>query len=241
MVAPLCFFVLVSTSSGALDEALEATEPPRTLRAAFTVELTSDKASRVFDFDPRAPEGGRWRLVEAVGEDGDLDQAASIWGAEPAPDGRLFPDDLRPSFGQAVEVDDKGLAWQIDFRHRPSANDTEFDKWAIERLSASAWLDPATNRFLRLDYSLPAPVRGPEGGRLTKFDQSWFLETEPTYGLSVVTAFSIDVEARAGFKTITRGYSAQVTRAELFFSSDEAEAEFLSSQLDAPGQATSPR
>ena len=58
------------TGGGPMDAALRATEAPDSLRAAFTVEMTSAKASRTYTFDPREPEGRRWRLVIATGEDG---------------------------------------------------------------------------------------------------------------------------------------------------------------------------
>jgi hypothetical protein len=73
------------TGAGPMDAALRATEAPETLRAAFTVEMTSAKASRTYTFDPREAVGRRWQLILARGEDGDLDQAAAAWGAETAP------------------------------------------------------------------------------------------------------------------------------------------------------------
>lgn len=226
MLLALAALFLAFTDDGPIDDALAATETPGALRAAFTVELSSDGARRVFSFDPRRAAGERWRLETAEGEDAELDLAGASWGAEAAPDGRLFPDDLRASFGQRVQVEDLGSAWRVAFRHRPSANDTDFDVWALERLSAKAWLEPETRRFLRLEYTLPRAVRGPDGGRLTRFDQTWFLETEPRYGLSVVTAFSVRLEAKAAFKTIRRAYRARIISADLFFASDDAEAAF---------------
>ena len=124
------------TGTGPMNEALQATEAPEALRAAFTVEMTSAKASRTYTFDPREPDGRRWRLILASGEDSDLDQAAAAWGAEIAPDGRLFPDDLRASFGEEVFVDDLGPAWRLKFQHAPSANDNALDIWAAQRLQA---------------------------------------------------------------------------------------------------------
>ena len=147
----LSFAFPLVTGAGPMDSALRATEAPETLRAAFTVEMTSSKARRTYTFDPREPEGRRWRLVIAAGEDADLDQAAAAWGAEIAPDGRLFPDDLRASFGAQVDVDDLGPAWRLTFQHAPSANDTALDVWAMQRLRAEAWLEPMNGRFLRID------------------------------------------------------------------------------------------
>ena len=89
---------------------LRATEAPESLRAAFTVEMTSSQSDAAPIRSTRASRTaavGAW-LLQRQGEDADLDQAAAAWGAEIAPDGRLFPDDLRASFGETVHVDDLG-------------------------------------------------------------------------------------------------------------------------------------
>lgn len=219
------------TGAGPMDSALRATEAPPTLRAAFTVEMTSSKARRTFTFDPREPENRRWRLVVASGEDADLDQAAASWGAEIAPDGRLFPDDLRESLGARVSVDDLGAAWRLTFQHAPSANDNALDVWATQRLQAQAWLEPLDGRFLRIDYTLPRPVRGPKGGRLTKFEQSYLLNTEPEWGLTYISQFALNFEAKAPFRTIRQDYKAEITQATFFFASPELEQQFVSANL----------
>ncbi|MCR9078566.1 MAG: hypothetical protein NXH78_05650 [Hyphomonadaceae bacterium] len=228
-VLSLAFPLIVGT--GPMDEALRATEAPESLRAAFTVEMSSAKASRTFSFDPREPDGRRWRLIIARGEDADLDQAAAAWGAEAAPDGRLFPDDLRASFGETVYVDDMGPAWRLKFHHAPSANDNALDIWATQRLQAEAWMEPLNGRFMRIDYTLPRPVRGPKGGRLTRFEQSYLLEAEPEWGLSYVSQFRLNFEAKAAFRTIRQNYTAVITEATFFFASPELEQHFVSAQL----------
>ncbi len=228
MLIALATSFILTTTTGPVDAALEATEAPNTLRAAFTVELTSYRgASRVFHFDPRLEEGRRWQLISETGEDSDLDLFAATWGAERAPDGRLFPDDLRASLGTNVNIEDLGAGWRVRFHHTPSANDGELDVWAAERLDATAWLDSTGDRFLRIDYVLPAPVRGPDGGRLTRYEQSYFLETEPRYGMSIVTALTFDIEARAALQPIRRGYTAQLRDLDIFFANKDAERSFL--------------
>lgn len=227
MSAALALMFPLITGSGPMDEALRATEAPPTLRAAFTVELSSPKAVRIYEFDPRLDPDARWRLVSAQGEDGALDEAGAAWGAELAPDGRLFPDDLRASLGQIVEAQDLGAAWRVRFDHIPSANDTELDAWAVSQLRAEAWLEPLDDTFLRLDYTLPASVRGPDGGRLTRFEQSYLLEREPAWGLSYVSQYSLSFEAKAAFKTVRRDYRATITEATFFFASSSAEQQFV--------------
>jgi hypothetical protein len=222
------------TGSGPMDEALSATEAPKTLRAAFTVELRSDNARRVYAFDPRKTGAERWQVVDWQGEDDELEEVAANWAAESAPDGRLFPDDLRASLGRSVQVNDEGHAWQISFRHTPSKNDGEFDVWAAQRLQATAWLDPVGERFLRIDYMLPKPVAGPEGGTLTKYNQSYFLRTEPRWGMSYVSGFSIELEARAAFRKIERRYSANIVKVDFFFASAEAQKAFEDDRAAKP-------
>ena len=226
MILALLLTFALMTGTGPMNAALSATEAPTTLRAAFTVELESDTARRVYAFDPRKTGIQRWQVIEWTGEDEELETVAANWAAEASPDGRLFPDDLRASLGQQVMVDDMGPAWRISFRHRPSQNDEAFDVWAAERLNATAWLDPVGERFLRIDYALPRPVDGPEGGKLTRYNQSYFLRSEPRWGMSYVSGFSIELEARAGFHTIRRHYSARIVDTEFFFASAKAEAEF---------------
>ena len=221
----------LATGSGPMNSALQATEAPTTLRAAFTVELQSYHARRVYRFDPRKKGPARWTALAWEGDDEELDTVAAEWAHETAPDGRLFPDDLRASLGPQVTVDDKGAAWKVSFHHRPSSNDGAFDVWAAERLRATAWLDPVGERFLRIDYTLPNPVAGPEGGTLTRYDQSYFIRTEPRWGMSYVSGFSIDLQARAAFRTIDRRYSANIVKAEFFFASNEAQQEFESVHL----------
>ncbi|MEM5516908.1 hypothetical protein WNY37_08095 [Henriciella sp. AS95] len=231
----------LSATSGPVDAALKSTETPDTFRAAFTVTLKSPKAVRTFSFDPREQGANRWSLLEASGEDDDLDEAVAAWASEPAPDGRLFPDDLRPSIGQRVNVQDFGAAWRVRFRHKPSINDGELDVWIAERVNADAWLDPVSGKFLRLDYSLPRSVRGPDGGRLTKFEQSYFLESDPEWGLSYIAAYTMGFEAKGGFQTINRNYTATVTSIEFFFSSPEAEEKFEAQQHHTTGRALANR
>lgn len=220
----------MATGTGPMHAALEATEAPETFRAAFTVELSSVHARHVYSFDPREPLGRRWQLISRQGEDAELDAVAASWAGEAAPDGRLFPDDLRACLGQTVMVETDDNAWRVAFRHHPNHNDTEFDRWAAERLQATAWLDPVGERFLRIDYALPRPVSGPTGGKLTRYNQSYILRTEPRWGFSYVSGFTVELEARAAFQRIKRRYEARVTDVQFFFASDLAEQEYLAAR-----------
>jgi hypothetical protein len=215
------------TGVGPMDAAVRATEAPDTFRAAFTVEMFSDTAVRTYTFDPRLPTGERWALVFAEGEDSALDDAGAAWGAEAAPDGRLFPDDLRASLGETVEVEDLGGGWRLGFEHAPSANDSALDIWATQRLRASAWLEPVQGRFLRIDYTLPKSVAGPRGGKLTRFEQSYLLDIEPEWGMSYVSQFKLEFEAKAAFRTMRQSYTAIISDATFFFASSAAEDQFV--------------
>lgn len=226
-------------AAGPMDAALKATEAPPTLRAAFTVELVSPKASRTYRFDPRLEGDQRWQLTAAIGEDSALDDAGAAWGAEIAPDGRLFPDDLRASLGERVTVDDLGAGWRLRFRHTPSENDTELDVWATQRLQAIAWLEPEMGRFLRIDYSLPRPVRGPNGGRLTHFEQTYLLENEPVWDLTYVSRYRLSFVAKAGPRTIRQSYEATVQEANFFFANEDAREAYVTAQT-SPERSNTP-
>lgn len=222
--------ILIASDAGPLDGALRATEAPKTLRAAFTVRLESQDAYRVFSFDPRLAPRERWRLLEEAGRSDELDEVAASWGAEVAPDSRLFPDDLRASLSRTVAAEDYGSAWRIDFNHRPSLNDGELDVWAAEQFRSTAWLDPVSDRFLRIDHDLPQPVTGPGGVRLTRYSQSHFLESDPQFGLSFISGIQVDFEARAAFRVMTRRYEARIEEVEFFFASAAAAQEFVSAR-----------
>ena len=67
---------------------------------------------------------------------------------------------------------------------------------------------------------------GPRGVRLMRYSQSYFLETDPSYGLSYVSGLAIQLEARVSFQTVQRAYSARVLEVEFFFASAADQAEF---------------
>ncbi|MCI4644753.1 MAG: hypothetical protein MRY64_08235, partial [Hyphomonadaceae bacterium] len=185
----------------------------------------------IYHFDPRLVEAERWQLVAEQGENDELDVVGAEWGAEAAPDGRLFPDDLSASFSGQVEAEDLGGAWRVRFDHRPTLNDSEFDAWAAQHLNATLWIDPASDRFLRLDHDLPDPVQGPRGVRLMRYSQSHYLATDPVYGLSYVSGLTVELEARAAMRTVHRAYSARILDVELFFASAADQAAFQKSRL----------
>ena len=81
---------------------------------------------------------------------------------------------------------------------------------------------------------LPKPVAGPEGGTLTKYNQSYFLRTEPRWGMSYVSGFSIELEARAAFRKIERRYSANIVKVDFFFASAEAQKAFEDERTAKP-------
>ncbi len=213
-----------------VQDALWASEAPPGLRAAFTVELTSSDARRIFRFDPRLSEDQRWYLVETDGEDAGLDRIAASWGNMPAPDSRLFPDDLRASLGRDLKLDDHGAAWRIVFQHTPSENDSDLDIWATQHLRAEAWIDPVRRHFLRLDYKLPRPVAGPDGGRLLSFEQTYLLDLAPLWGLSFVTQYRLKFEARAAFRLVRQEYLAVISEATFFFANAETQSAYLAEQ-----------
>jgi len=227
MLLPLLSLFAFLQLADPIEAALQASDAPKSVRVAFEVELKSDDAVRGFRFDPRLEPEDRWQLIYATGEDNYLDEISAAWGAESAPDGRLFPDDLRESLGDNVVVEDLGAAWKLSFKHAPSRNDGEFDRWAAEQLEATAWLTPETGRFIRIEYALPRPVNIPEGGRLLQYSQSYVLEPDPTYQLSLITSFQLKLEARGVFRKEQRSYGMSTRNVEVFFATPEDEALFF--------------
>lgn len=234
MILPVLSLFAALQLADPVEAALQATEAPKSVRVAFEVELRSPTAVHVYAFDPRLEGAERWRMVSHAGEDAYLDEVGANWAVEVAPDSRLFPDDLRVSLGINTRPVDVGAAWKLSFKHAPSANDGTFDIWAAENLRATAWLSPEDGRFLRIDYMLPRPVRLPEGGRLMRYDQSYLLEADPVFGFSLITAFSVDLEARGGFRTERRSYSMSARNIEVFFANPEAQAQYIAA-LAPPG------
>ncbi|WP_084417833.1 hypothetical protein [Henriciella litoralis] len=207
----------ISAETGPVSDALKASEVPYTFRAAFTVELSSDSAYRTFSFDPRWPDGDRWRLIGGDGEDVALDAAASVWSHEASPDSRLFRNGLRAAMGQMIEAEDLGAVWRLSFSHVPDLANTDLTIWLADEVKANAWLDPATGRFLRLDYRLEAPVPGPGGGEITQFSRSYILETDPDWGYTYTSAFLVNDEMIAETGGVRRDYSAKITSVEFFY------------------------
>jgi hypothetical protein len=95
-------------------------------------------------------------------------------------------------------------------------------------------------RFQRIDYTLPEPVKGPSGGKLIRYDQSYTLRTEPRWGFSYVSGFSVDLEARAAFNRFERRFEARVTDVYFFFASTDAEADFDSRRAAALQMVSGP-
>ncbi|MAP93513.1 MAG: hypothetical protein CMK07_01065 [Ponticaulis sp.] len=218
---------LIATSKAPLDTALLRTEPPTSLRAAFTVELTDGEAFREVRFDPRISDmNKRWDVVTAEGESAELDMAVTQWGSQVSPDGWLIPDDLRASMGGVVDAQDMGGLWTIEFEHQPSENDGPLDIWASEHLIGQSWLEPVTQQFVRVEYSAPEPFDGPNGGRVDAYHHTYILSPDPEYGVTFVSAYMVDVKGSFLTESLSRSYRARVTAIDFFFSSPVEEALF---------------
>mgnify|MGYP006204318695 CR=1 FL=1 len=83
MLVAFLISLAMATGSGPMHAALEATEAPDTLRAAFTVELVSNSANHTYLFDPRLPPGARLRPGQRVrGRDRDEHGAPGNHGTD---------------------------------------------------------------------------------------------------------------------------------------------------------------
>lgn len=234
MLTVLTAAFLLSTAEPPIDHALDRTEPPGSVRAAFTVQLTDGEAFREVRFDPRLPKDeGRWVVEAAEGKSDDLDRAVDVWSDQTSPDGWLFADDLRQSMGRVVEVEDLGAAWKVHFEHLPSSNDGPLDIWAMQHLAGEAWLDPVTETFVRIDYTSKGPFDGPDGGRVEHYEHNYALQQDPVYGLTFIAAYKVDVQGSFLGRKFERSYRARVTSMDVFFGSPAEEALFVSKQRQA--------
>lgn len=219
---------LMATGQPPLDTALARTEPPVSLRAAFTVEMTDGVAFREARFDPRFPDRKeRWTILTANGESDELDTAIETWGNEKAPDGWLIPDDLRASMGGFVDAEDLGDLWRIEFEHQPSSNDGPIDVWASHHLIGYSWLEPVSQQFVRVEYEAPEPFDIPGGGHVDSYTHSYVLAPDPTYGVTFVAAYMVDVVGSYQSEPINKSYRARITDVEFFFTSPVEETRFL--------------
>ena len=222
---------LIATGKPPLDTALTRTEPPTSLRAAFTVELTDGEAFREVRFDPRIKDASeRWVILSGAGQSAELDRAVESWGAEPAPDGWPIPDDLRASMGSIVEATDMGELWRIEFEHQPSENDGPLDIWASDHLVGYSWLEPVTQQLVRVEYEAMEPFQGPNGSRIESYEHSYTMAQDATYGLTFVAAYSVDIQGRFLSETMSRSYRARITDVEFFFANETEEAAYFARQ-----------
>lgn len=234
MLQALAFAFLISTQQAPLDPALSSAEPPASIRAAFTIQLTDGQAYRQVRFDPRLAEKDRWQVAKSEGKSDGLDRAVENWGSEAAPDGRLFADDLRASMGKIVEAEDLGAAWRVHFRHLPSDNDGPLDVWAADHLVAYAWLEPVSAQLLRVEYIAPEPFDAPEGGRVENYAHSYALQREDRLDITFIAAFQIDVKGKFMSTGFERSYRARVEDVEFFFASPLDEALFMRKLKNKP-------
>jgi len=211
----------LNTAPGPVDLALQATEVPEALRAAFTVELYYGSDRQTYSYDPRRSSGDQWRLIEAEGENRILDSIFADWASETTPDGRLFATSLREDIGEQFAVDDLGHAWRVRFDHEIA----DPARGGPEQLQGRAWLEPATGRFMRLDFSLADPVERPDGSQLTRFDKSYRLEQEQIWGLSYIAEYQISAEISGPEQARLQAYRAVISEASFFYASAKQQDE----------------
>lgn len=232
----LAFALPASFATGPVETAVRATEAPSALRAAFTVEMRSASAERLFSYDPRRPNGERWQTVSAVGLDSELDAVAAQWAAEAAPDSRLFADNLRVGLTGANTVEDYGAALRVSFAHTPVGMSPANDATDAAAMDAEAWVEPTQGRILRLAYRLNAPIQRADGSALTQYSQDYLLESEQAWGLSYISAYKVSLAVEQGGEVSQQDYQANIRGATFFFATpalEDAYREELRAQMTA--------
>jgi len=217
---PIAF--VIATSEPPVSDALAATDSPKTLRAAFTLEVTSGEALRIIRFDPRLTGPAMWQLTEAKGRNDSLDGVLEGWSVDTSADGLLFPDNLSERLGAFVDLQDAGAAWTVDFRPAVTGGDTSFDIQASQHLAGRVWLDPMSRRFVRVEYESVGRFRVDGVGRIDRLSQNYVLGQDREFGLSYVTAFELSFTAGRGPVTRSQTISARLLDVEFFFASPEA-------------------
>lgn len=228
------FAFVLSTAQPPLDTALKATEAPKTLRAAFTIEVRSDDVLRVVRFDPREMQGAMWTTLESRGRDQDVDAILTSWRADPSADSMLFPDNLRARLGATVEVEDLGQAWAMDFRPAITASDSSFDIQASEHLAGVIWLEPETGRIVRVEYKAERPFNVNGLGRVDRLNQTYVMSYDEALGISFISAMTMDFAGSRGPVSRSRSIQVRLVDVNFFFASPEAAAEW---RKDAAGKA----
>jgi hypothetical protein len=198
-----------------LESALKAAEAPVSLRAAFTATLSTETGEAVVRFDPRKPGYERWAILKGTTSP-DLILAVNEWMQEPAPDGRLFPDDLRPSIGGELDWRAIDGWWVASFRPKQSANDGEFDSWIASHLYGRAWIDPETNALSRIAYWAPRPFDAPDEGRVETLDQAWDFAYAPEFGASYAVSWRIRAEGSTALQPMRRSMTVTLSDIVLF-------------------------
>lgn len=198
----------------ALDQALDAVEPPPALRAAFRATLVSDTAVRRIEFDPYAPEDRRFRVTMSQGRDEELDAVVEGWRAERQADVRLFADDLRESLGEA-RILGQGSSFAIEFRHVISPNDGAVDALISSRMKGQLTFDEIDGFLSRIDYAIQQPVKLDDGTTLREYSQTYQFDHSERWGVSYVSSYQL--EARGGRWGIEESRRMRVTLTDVAF------------------------
>ena len=237
----IAFAFVMSTTQTPLSEALDATDAPDTLRAAFTLSVRSGDAVRTVRYDPRLAPGEVWTLSDPRGRSDELDIVLSEWRAVDSADAMIFPDDLRLRLGADVEVEDMGAAWALSFRPSLTVRDTVLDIRASEHLAGLVWVEPETERVVRIEYASTRPfdVRGL--GRVDSLTQSYVLSYDERLGISFISAFDIAYSGSRGPISRSSRIEARLVDVEFFFSSPAAEVEWMKIREDKSGRLASRR
>ncbi len=193
-----------------LNNALLDAEPLPSMRAAFRASVTSAGAVREIEYDPLQPPHRRFRISKRVGEDEELDAIVNDWAREAQPDVRLFADDLRSSLGQG-EIVQTATGWDVAFQHKLSSNDGPVDAILSQSMVGGLTLDAQTGNLSRLEYSINAPFKTPEGAWVDTYRQVYNFGRSSQWGVTFVTGYDVYASGgRFGMKD-ERSFAVRVT------------------------------
>lgn len=207
-------FQLALPPAQALEQALDAVEPPPALRASFRATISSGPASRHIQFDPYLPPGEQFQVTWRFGDDPELDAVVEGWRAERQADVRLFADDLRASLGDARIVSERD-GWSIQFRHRISPNDGAVDAAISSAMVGRLAFDSSNGLLSEVDYGLVRPIRLDDGTTLRTYRQTYRFGHSERWGVSFVSSY--ELEARGGRWGFNESRRVKVTLTDVSF------------------------
>jgi hypothetical protein len=156
----------------------------------------------------------------------------------PAPDARLLPDILAARLaGGSVGVNPPGEV-RVTF-DAPTEQGEGLGAWLPSRLAGTALMPPGAAAFSAVNLRADGPFdAGP--ARVSVFDQTYGLEVDALFDISLIRRFDLRAMARLGLGSVERRLSVDVLEVEPFFAT-RGEAELADKPTPQAARTRMPR